>query len=95
MRYRSLSSIYLTGWSLLFLPRLPKSLVVLLILLSLKLSYGLSTPLAGFPKAIPLAILNLKCSPNPDARTPGVWPLPVSFARRYPESMFLSLPPAT
>ena len=33
---------------------------------SLKLSCtGLSPSLAGFPKAIPLAILNLKCSPNP------------------------------
>ena len=38
---------------------------------SLKLSCtGLSPSLAGFPKAIPLAILNLKCSPNPWMHAP-------------------------
>ena len=31
---------------------------------------GLSPSLAGFPKAIPLAILNLKCSPNPWMHAP-------------------------
>ena len=38
---------------------------------SFKLSCtGLSPSLAGFPKAIPLAILNLKCSPNPWMHAP-------------------------
>ena len=31
---------------------------------------GLSPSLAGFPKAIPLALLNLKCSPNPAVHAP-------------------------
>ena len=48
---------------------------------SLKLSCtGLSPSLAGFPKAIPLAILNLKCSPNPWSARTQVWALPVSLA---------------
>ena len=58
--------------------------MVLWILLShLKLSCtGLSPSLAGFPKAIPLALLNLKCSPNPcSARTAGLGSS--GFARRY------------
>ena len=39
--------------------------------LSIHLSLtGLSPSLAGFPKAIPLAILNLKCSPNPWMHAP-------------------------
>ena len=38
---------------------------------SFKLSCtGLSPSLAGFPKAIPLALLNLKCSPNPAVHAP-------------------------
>ena len=61
---------------------------------SLKLSCtGLSPSLAGFPKAIPLAILNLKCSPNPWMHAPrfGLFRFRSPL---LPESMFLSLPPA-
>ena len=61
----------LRGWS----PSLPAGFLVSRGTLdpaqSLKLSCtGLSPSLAGFPKAIPLAILNLKCSPNPMVHAP-------------------------
>ena len=64
-------------------------------LLSFQISLtGLSPSLAGFPKAIPLAILNLKCSPNPWMHAPrfGLFRFRSPL---LPESMFLSLPPAT
>ena len=55
---------------------------------------GFSPSLIGFPKTIPLSIVNQFCGPNPDmhARRFGLFPF------RSPllwKSIFLSLPPVT
>ena len=71
MRYRSLRSICLAGWS----PRLPTRFLVsrgtLDPALPLPVSLtGLSPSLAGFPKAVLLAFPNHFRGPNPGAHAP-------------------------
>ena len=72
----------LGGWS----PRLPTGFLVsrgtlgLAVLRTVSLT-GLSPSLAGFPKTVPLPLVNHLCQPaTPAGRTPLVWPPSRSLA---------------
>ena len=85
----------LTGWSPLIPSRFLVSRCTLDPAMSAHLSLtGLSPSPAGFPKTILLGLLNHSCGPNP-----GMHAFRFGLFRfrspLLPESMFLSLPPAT